>query len=247
MPKCLEFRRVLFRSLRRSATTPRRRLDKRSAHGGSTAAVTSPSRTLHACSTPSCKGGSTIMGASTSPCCSSFSGASTSTSFVGPCGNTSGCVVISPERWSGWRTSLDVILASLLTGGWVCDPTAGQWEPGERRRSRRVLREPGGEIPPGHSPRCPLRHRGEGARSASGTRRAARVFGPRAAPRQDEDRVLQGADSEPFRTPVPIESVHRFRRFRTPVEETLLAAGARKALLGRLLGQRGSALRPAAP
>ena len=35
------------------------------------------------------------------------------------------------------------------------------------------------------------------------------------------------ADSEPFRTPVPIESVHRFRRFRTPVEETLLAAGAR--------------------
>jgi len=35
------------------------------------------------------------------------------------------------------------------------------------------------------------------------------------------------ADSEPFRTPVPIESVHRFRRFRTPVEETLVAAGAR--------------------
>jgi hypothetical protein len=35
------------------------------------------------------------------------------------------------------------------------------------------------------------------------------------------------ADSEPFRTPVPIESVHRFRRFRTPGEETLLAAGAR--------------------
>jgi hypothetical protein len=35
------------------------------------------------------------------------------------------------------------------------------------------------------------------------------------------------ADSEPFRTPVPIESVHRFRRFRTPAEETLLAAGAR--------------------
>jgi hypothetical protein len=35
------------------------------------------------------------------------------------------------------------------------------------------------------------------------------------------------ADSEPFRTPVPIESVHRFRRFRTPGEETLVAAGAR--------------------
>jgi hypothetical protein len=39
------------------------------------------------------------------------------------------------------------------------------------------------------------------------------------------DRLI--ADSEPFRTPVPIESVHRFRRFRTPVEETLVAAGAR--------------------
>jgi len=35
------------------------------------------------------------------------------------------------------------------------------------------------------------------------------------------------ADSEPFRTPVPIESVHRFRRFRTPAEEKLVAAGAR--------------------
>src|ERR1017187_6747599 len=51
--------------------------------------------------------------------------------------------------------------------------------------------------------------------------------------RRDE----QTADSEPFRTPVPIESVHRFRRFRTPVEETLLAAGGREALLGRVPGK----------
>ncbi len=28
----------------------------------------------------------------------------------------------------------------------------GQWEPGEPRGSRRVLREPGGETPPGYSP-----------------------------------------------------------------------------------------------
>jgi hypothetical protein len=28
----------------------------------------------------------------------------------------------------------------------------GLWEPGEGRPSRRVLREPGGAIPPGHSP-----------------------------------------------------------------------------------------------
>ena len=33
------------------------------------------------------------------------------------------------------------------------------------------------------------------------------------------------ADSEPFRTPVPIESVHRFRRFRTPGEELAPGAG----------------------
>ena len=31
-------------------------------------------------------------------------------------------------------------------------PTVGLWELGEGRPSRRVLREPGGEIPPGHSP-----------------------------------------------------------------------------------------------
>ncbi|MGP8223643.1 MAG: J domain-containing protein, partial [Acidimicrobiales bacterium] len=35
------------------------------------------------------------------------------------------------------------------------------------------------------------------------------------------------ANSEPVRTPVPIESVHRFRRFRTLAEEKLVAAGAR--------------------
>ena len=40
-------------------------------------------------------------------------------------------------------------------------------------------------------------------------------------------RASASADSEPFRTPVPIESVHRFRRFRTPAEEKLVAAGAR--------------------
>jgi hypothetical protein len=31
-------------------------------------------------------------------------------------------------------------------------PTAGLWGPDDRRLSRPVLREPGGEIPPGHSP-----------------------------------------------------------------------------------------------
>ncbi len=36
--------------------------------------------------------------------------------------------------------------------GWIYALGLGQWEPGELRGSRRVLREPGGEIPPGYSP-----------------------------------------------------------------------------------------------
>ena len=39
--------------------------------------------------------------------------------------------------------------------------------------------------------RRPLRHRGTGPRASGRHRRAARGLGPRAAPRQDEDRVLQ--------------------------------------------------------
>ena len=38
------------------------------------------------------------------------------------------------------------------TGGSAHVLTAGQWEPDESRGSSPVLREPGGEIPPGHSP-----------------------------------------------------------------------------------------------
>ena len=39
--------------------------------------------------------------------------------------------------------------------------------------------------------------------------------------------LSRSPNSEPFRTPVPIESVHRFRRFHTLAEEKLVAAGAR--------------------
>jgi hypothetical protein len=41
----------------------------------------------------------------------------------------------------------------LPTGGSALALTAGRWEPGELRGSRRVLRAPGGAIPPGDSPR----------------------------------------------------------------------------------------------
>ena len=53
------------RSCPRSARDARRRWAGRSGPGSCTGAVTSPSMTLHACSTPSCRGGSTTTDAST--------------------------------------------------------------------------------------------------------------------------------------------------------------------------------------
>ena len=50
-------------------------------------------------------------------------------------------------------TSPDASPVCSRTGGLACALTAGRWEPGESRGSRRDLRAPGGEIPPGHSPR----------------------------------------------------------------------------------------------
>ena len=49
-------------------------------------------------------------------------------------------------------TSPDASPTCSRTGGWACAPTAGRWEPGELRGSRRVLRAPGGQTPPGDSP-----------------------------------------------------------------------------------------------
>ena len=54
--------------------------------------------------------------------------------------------------------------------------------------------------------------------------KASRSLRSVTAPMHQQHHVLRLlADSEPFRTPVPIESVHRFRRFRTPAEEKLVA------------------------
>jgi hypothetical protein len=57
-----------------------------------------------------------------------------------------------PRRADSWSTSSNANPTCSPTGGFDVRPTAGRWEPGERRRSRRVLREPWGETPPGHSP-----------------------------------------------------------------------------------------------
>ena len=78
--------------------------------------------------------------------------------------STSDCAATPPRRAGSWPTSSDASPACSLTGGSACAPTAGRWEPGESRGSRRVLREPGGATPPGHSPGC-VRRIGAGARS----------------------------------------------------------------------------------
>lgn len=88
----------------------------------------------------------------TSPGCIRLSGRSTSTWSVGPWGSIGGCAAGSGGRGSGWRASPGVSPISSPTGGSACGREAGQWEPDEPRGSRRVLREPGGEISPGHSP-----------------------------------------------------------------------------------------------
>ena len=51
--------------------------------------------------------------------------------------------------------SSNACLACLLTGGWCPSPDADLWEPDDGRLSRPVLREPGGEIPPGYLPHGP--------------------------------------------------------------------------------------------
>ena len=59
--------------------------------------------------------------------------------------------------------------------------TAGRWEPDEPRGSRPVLREPGGAIPPGYSPRGAVPHPGAGRARPGGDRRDSGVIGVAAA------------------------------------------------------------------
>jgi group II intron reverse transcriptase/maturase len=123
------------------------------AAGACTAGRARPSQTWRDRSTRSCGDGPTSMGASTAPSWSGFSGGSTTTSFVGPCGSTSGCAAIPPRHADSWPPSTDASRACSPTGGSARAPTAGRWEPDDGRLSRPVLRAPGGATPPGDSPR----------------------------------------------------------------------------------------------
>jgi hypothetical protein len=123
------------------------------AAGACTAGRARPSQTWRDRSTRSCGDGPTSMGASTAPSWSGFSDGSTTTSFVGPCGSTSGCAAIPPRHAESWPPSTDASRACSPTGGSARAPTAGRWEPDDGRLSRPVLRAPGGATPPGDSPR----------------------------------------------------------------------------------------------
>src|SRR3954451_24362027 len=88
--------------------------------------------------------------------------------------------------------SPDASPAGSPTGVSACALTAGRWEPGELRGSRRVLRAPEGETPSGDSPDRAL-HVAAAGRSGVGPDRRADARGrARTAPGQDADRLLQG-------------------------------------------------------
>src|SRR4051794_29096534 len=57
-----------------------------------------------------------------------------------------------PKHGPGLTLPVSANPCSSLTGISSLHPNAGLWEPYDGRLSRTVLREPGGETPPGHSP-----------------------------------------------------------------------------------------------
>ena len=74
----------------------------------------------------------------------------------------------TPGRWTGWSTCTSTSQPDLFAH-WQLAPLteADLWEPDDGRLSRPVLREPGGAIPPGHSPYLPTK--GYSARPRSET------------------------------------------------------------------------------
>jgi hypothetical protein len=96
--------------------------------------------------------GSATTEPSTAPGCIPSHCASTSPWSGGPCRSTSDCAAGPSGPGPGWILSVRASPGSSSTGTSSRAPRVGLWEPGEGRPSRRVLREPGGAIPPGHSP-----------------------------------------------------------------------------------------------
>jgi len=59
------------------------------------------------------------------------------------------------RTWAWLAVFVSTNSRSSPIGTWSQTPNVGLWEPGKSRDLRRVLREPGGAIPPGHSSRHP--------------------------------------------------------------------------------------------
>src|SRR3982751_1283818 len=96
--------------------------------------------------------GSTTTGGSTSPPYIPSCNASTNIWCVGPAENTNDSAATQGGHGRSSRKLREGIRTCSLTGVSASDHPAGRWEPCKSRGLRTVLREPGGEIPPGYSP-----------------------------------------------------------------------------------------------
>src|SRR5581483_8011001 len=95
--------------------------------------------------------GSTTTEPSTAPSCASWPGASTTTWSDGPCRSSNDSGADTPERSTGWSVYTTTSQPYSPTGNSPHRYAADPWEPDDGRLSRPVLREPGGETPPGYS------------------------------------------------------------------------------------------------
>src|SRR5215831_18266500 len=144
--------------------------------------------TWRACGIRSCAAGFCTTGASTNPSCTQSSVISTTFWLVGPCGNTSGSAGTLDAPHIGllrWRVGSRGCLPTGIS--WANDRAAGCWEPYERRRSRTVLRAPGGDTPPGDSPGDHLQVRGGGASGGGGCPSNPETTGGGVASAEDAD------------------------------------------------------------
>ena len=134
----------------------RKRSARRSGPGTSTVAVARTYPASPRRSTLTCGAGSIITGPSTAPSCASSPGVSMSTSLDGPCRSSNDLGASTSGRWNGCSGCTAANRLCSLIGSLSHSLHVGLWGPDDERLSRPVLREPGGEIPPGHSPGCSL-------------------------------------------------------------------------------------------
>jgi len=72
---------------------------------------------------------------SIAPSCASLPGASTTTSFDGPCRSSNDSGEVPPRRGRGWKRCVSTFLHSSLIGSFSDPPEVGLWEPDDGRLS----------------------------------------------------------------------------------------------------------------